>query len=370
MRIKKKYLIAVSVLMCIMALVFYAQTEEGHALIRKIRTYKNCALGVISADSIQWCEFPISLDLDKGGVPFSIQDSTHPSFTFVPGGWNGYDCWIALTPYPTSLPTSGEPYENTCIYYSNRESSFPVSFSSIKTNPIILKAGAKYNSDPDLFFSSNDSLLYAITRKRFGADYTTRIVEQHSDDGETWSSPNTLFDSEKESLCPCIVQVSDSLYRIYTFNGTKKRTKEMEIWESSSMTNTPFVLTDVVNWESDICIWHGDILQYVGRYYLIGCGRNNQFKTITGSQDEYRYMWLGISEDGLHFKLYNKPVLQINGVYRSTFDITKDGRIVIYFSVHGTYWGDKEKYPDGNRIGKVETDFTSLIQKLEDDRIN
>lgn len=332
-------------------------------LARDLATYNNQEKGIVDKDSIRWCSFPLSHDLDKGGVPFDIQDVTHPSIVYIPNCFNGYNCWMSTTPYPCSLPTSGEPYENTCIYFANTNDnkSFPSDFFPINQNPIILKSGAKYNSDPDLLFDEESNCLYSITRKRRAKGYITNIVYQKSIDGQKWSQPISLFTTETNSLCPCILKINGK-YLIYTFevnSDGRRSTKEIDVWESESLENPSFRLVNKIKWNLPSNFWHGDVFFYNGKYYMVYCGTRNDYKTILGSSDLAKYMWLAVSNDGLHFEANERPLLKMNGVYRSSLVITND-IMSIYFSVSNRYRKDKKQYPYGNRIGLVEIPLKNI----------
>ena len=332
-------------------------------LVRDVATSSNQKQGIIDKNAIRWCSFPLSHDLDQGGVPFDIQDVTHPSIVYVPNGFNGYDCWVATTPYPCSLPTSGEPYENTCIYFANTDNNtFPVNFNAINQNPIILKSGAKYNSDPDLLYDEDNNCLYAITRKRKSHDYETNIVVQKSFDGQIWSNPISLFITNTYSLCPCIVKTNEA-YRVYTFEvdtDRKKTTKEIVVWEGRSLDNPSFEIVKRVKWTLPSNFWHGDIYFHNGKYFMVYCGTHKDNKTIFGSEDLSKYMWVAISEDGYHFKALDKPLLQMNGVYRSSIVIVNE-KLVVYFSVSNRYRENKKQYPYGNRVALVEYPLNKLF---------
>ena len=323
---------------------------------RALLTGNNIEKGVIPSDSIRWCTLPISHDLDRGGVPDDIQDITHPSIIYIPDGKFPHQWWLAATPYPQSLKVHGEPYENTCIFYAdNVGRDAPVDFFSIDKNPIIYKAGARYNSDPDIFFDDADSTLYAFTRKRHGEDYVSNIVIQSSKDGEHWSGPVSVVKTETKSLCPCIIKC-DSVYRMYLYEYTpdvKNPTSTIEIFESVSLLAPQFKHSKSVPWTLDSYIWHGDVLRYNDNYYMIYCGANKNYRTRLGTPDVTRYLWVAESSDGYIFKDYTRPLLKMNGVYRSTFTIL-DGTIYCYFSVSNRFRGDKEKYPRGNRIGMIK----------------
>lgn len=332
---------------------------------RNILTSRNMANGIIPADSVKWCTLPVSHDLDQGGVPDDIQDITHPSVLCIPEGMSSHRWWMAATPYPSSLKVHGEPYENTCIFWSdNAEDCAPTEFRPIGRNPIIYKSGGGYNSDPDIFFDEADSTLYAFTRKRHGADYVSNIVIQSSRDGEHWSEPTSIVKTETKSLCPCVVKC-DGVYRMYLFEyapGTVRNpTSSIEIWESASLSDPQFRHKRSVPWTLDSYFWHGDILRYGDRYYMIYCGANRNYGTLIGTADEAKYLWVAESDDGYVFRGYSRPLLKMNGVYRSTFVIV-DGTIYCYFSVSNRFRGDREKYPYGNRIGLIRYPVDKLSE--------
>ena len=329
---------------------------------RYLITGNNISKGLIPEDSIKWCTLPISYNLDEGGVPDGLMDITHPSICYIADGKFSHNWWIAATPYPQSLRVSGETYENTCIFFSdNLKDNPPTDFSAIHKNPIIYKAGARYNSDPDIFFDDSDSTLYAFTRKRRGKDYKSNIVIQSSKDGEYWSDPVSIIKTATQSLCPCVVK-GDSCYRMYLYEyntSIQNPTSTIEIWESSSLKTPDFKHVKSIPWTLSSYFWHGDVVRYGNKYYMIYCGTNKNYKTRLGTLDEAKYLWVAESEDGYTFKAYNRPLLKMNGVYRSSFSIV-DGMVYCYFSVSNRFRGDKVMYPYGNRIGMISYPLNKL----------
>lgn len=325
-------------------------------------TSVNCLKGIIASDEIQWCSLPISHDLDQGGVPDGIRDITHPSVVFADSSTHTW--WLAATPYPQSLSVSGEPYENTCIFYSDNDSlSPPINFSSIKKNPIIYKQDAKYNSDPDIFFDNNSKKLFALTRKRWGEDYVSNIVVQHSFDGEIWSNPTSILKTDTESLCPCLLE-TESGYRLYLFEPDmtdSNVTKTIQIWESASLDNMEFKHIKSVLWNLNSNFWHGDVVRYNDMYYMVYCGTNNTYQTCLGTRDLSKYLWIATSNDGITFQEYKTPILQMNGVYRASFVIVNDV-ITCYFSVSNRYRSVQDGYPSGNRIGMIQFNLDILSE--------
>jgi len=324
--------------------------------------------GIIELDSVRWCSLPISHHLDQGGVPFDIQDITHPSIVYIDSGWNGYSYWLAATPYPQSLPTSGEPYENTCIFYENEnENKSPILFRPIDSNPIIFKGEAQYNSDPDIYFDSSSSRLYSITRKRHGPKYETRIVLQESQDGQIWSEPKIVIENSNDFLSPCLYKKGDK-YIICGFqpdSTNKSETASIDIWESESLSDPDFTFSGSMEWNSDINIWHGDVFQWGNNYFLIACGTNENYKYFAGIKDVSKYLFLATSNDGFNFDFYETPLIKANGVYRASAFIKDDSLLVCYVSFHNRKF-EKGSYISGNRIGLIEYPVSKLISEISD----
>lgn len=319
-------------------------------------TSSNINKGLIPLDSVSICSFELSHDLDRGGVWSDDQDVTHPSAIKV-----GNTTWIALTPYPQALDLKGEPYENACIFYSDNGSAQPNVFKSIKRNPVIYKGDAKYNSDCDLYYDDSDSLFYLINRKRHLPHTRTQIVMQNSKDGQEWTSPIVLFETERETLCPCLVKV-DSVYKIFAFNSKDQATMcdNTEVWVSSSLSNPHFSLEGMYPWTNNhISIWHGDIVYEDGIYYMTSCGINNSYKTRFGSNDHYKYLWFGTSSDGVNWDFNSNPIIKANGVYRSTMYFDGDS-IVFYFSFHQRYYDDI--HHAGNVVCSIKTPKKRLLK--------
>lgn len=341
---------------------------------RVICTMENIKNGIYDESVIKWCDLPISSRLNQGGVPDNMLDITHPSIILLSKPWNGYNVWLAATPYPQKIGDDAQIYENTCIFHANLHNKhFPYKFTAVKYNPIIYPGEAEYNSDPELYFE--DSIMYAITRKCTGPDYFAKIVLQHSVDGDSWSKPITLLKTNRLSLCPCLIKVGD-IYRIYMFNTHFDErynkyiggviTDNIEIWESTSLSKPNFHFTQFVKWDNKSNIWHGDVVFYKNKYYMIYCGTNYDYKILYGIGnviDTFKYMWLAVSDDGYHFRALPKPILKRAGIYRPSF-VIHDDVLTVYFSTENSYIGrDRKYYPGGNRIGTFSVSLNDLIRK-------
>lgn len=364
LKIIKKYGFFLSLLIAIIgiAIFFLFNPILFRNLVIPIITYHNYKNAAYDKEIVEWCDLPLSHDLDKGGVPFDYQDITHPSIVYVPdSGFAGNNWWIAATPYPQTLPTRGEPYENTCIFYANSKNA-PTKFSAIGENPIIKKADAFYCSDPEIFYDSDLSVMYAFTRKHTKSGYD--IFLQSSKDGENWSNAKCVLKNNTHSLCPVVLKHNGVVY-LYLFEdspGVQHPTSEMRIYTTSSLEEPNFKLKTIKKWDLCSNFWHGDIFEYSGTFFMVYCGTNSKFRYIYGSKDAQKYLWLAVSKDGINFKEYDKPIIALNGVYRSTLTIVNN-KFICYFSTLARYVG--HDYPAGNRIGKIEVPLTELLQKLK-----
>jgi hypothetical protein len=110
--------------------------------------------------------------------------TTHPSVVRVPGGWNGYEYWMAHTPYPGS----NSAWEDPNIAASNDGVTWVVPPGL--TNPLDDQPGlpGPYNSDTDLEMGPNNTL-YAFWRVVIPDLSQERIKYSTSTDGVNWSAP-------------------------------------------------------------------------------------------------------------------------------------------------------------------------------------
>jgi len=369
-----------AVVLCVLillALAYWAAMESKKPgrlknFRRKVCTLNNIKDGLLNESIIHWCSLPITARLDQGGVPDGMLDITHPSVIALPKPWNGYDVWLAATPYPQRQGNDAQIYENTSIFHANRIGGLmPCNFTAIDRNPIIYGEEAEYNSDPDLFFE--DSTMYVVTRKCNGPDYFSKIVLQNSKNGNKWSDPVSLIKTNRLNLCPCMIKIK-GVYRMYMFNTHFDEryssniggiiTDNIEVWESKSLEKPDFKFVKSVPWKNDSNVWHGDILFYKDKFYLMYCGTNYDYKIFGLTIDTFKYLWLAVSDDGFHFKAYKKPLLKRSGIYRPTFSIDGKGILTVYFSTENSYWGkDHEKYPGGDRIGMFSVPFNDVLAK-------
>ncbi|HEU5127434.1 MAG TPA: hypothetical protein VFU12_05535 [Glycomyces sp.] len=123
--------------------------------------------------------------------------TTHPSVVRVPGGWNGYEYWMAHTPYPSS----NSAHEDPNIAASDDGVTWVVPAGL--DNPIDDQPGlpGPYNSDTDLQMGPDDTM-YLFWRVVIPEASQERIKYSTSTDGVNWSAPAEAMRSSMSAQRP------------------------------------------------------------------------------------------------------------------------------------------------------------------------
>lgn len=144
--------------------------------------------------------------------------AVHPAIVDLGAGstWNSYRYWLCYTPYPNG----NADYENPQIMASNDGATWETPPGL--TNPIVESPPGVVYGDSDLILGQDD-VMYCVW-----LDTNDAVMEQHSSDGATWSSPASLFAVTGEGS-PTVLW-NGSEYELYTFrvsptpNDMRKRT--------------------------------------------------------------------------------------------------------------------------------------------------
>ncbi|WP_155830010.1 hypothetical protein [Glycomyces tenuis] len=123
--------------------------------------------------------------------------TTHPSVVRVPGGWNGYEYWMAHTPYPSG----NSAHEDPNIVASNDGVTWVVPAGL--DNPIDDQPGlpGPYNSDTDLQMGP-DNTMYVFWRVVIPDASQERIKYSSSTDGVNWTAPAEALRSSMSARRP------------------------------------------------------------------------------------------------------------------------------------------------------------------------
>ena len=363
---------------------------------------------IIAQSDMLFCSVPVPAINAHKGAAFDFtsaqiaaygQSQTHPSVVYIPNGWNGHKYWLASTPYPQNTAV----FESPCIYYGDEDASGnpPRIFSPIDgvvngiytetNNPIVkVTSDNAVNSDPDLWFDSENSIMWMISRNN--RDYYAPF-SQKSLTGQAWTprGANPLWRKgfgdlvdKPEFLSPAIVKVGNK-FRIYSLSGTAgiynldytlNAGLCWGLWVMEGTTledggDFSYVKKASILGKRGIEPWHMDMFidSSTGYIYMI-CSANNY---LTDTIDVY----LAESTNGWDFNLYAKPLLS-GGYkhYRPTAALTGSRKLVVYFSVTNAPTatamypqGASDVPVDGRAIGVASKDFDEILAELKADKV-
>ena len=256
---------------------------------------------------------------------------THPSVVHIPGGWNGYEYWMAMTPYPFGKDSEEDP--NIVASHDGDHWEVPQGVS----NPLDDEPGGQdaYNSDTNLVLV--DGTMYMTWRKvtdRRKVEFYMRT----STDGANWTEAALIATPTRNSLSQSLVRIGE-VWRMYAVQ-TSTGENELVYWETTDLIPTPesWGKTNPCEMNSlgpDFEPWHVDIQYVNGSWYgLLTASRWNK----NGVDSRVHLMR---SDDGIDWSVVSEPIFPVAGGwydshYKSGFVVHPDGnetRMDIYAAV-------------------------------------
>ena len=288
------------------------------------------------------------------------EELVHPKAIHIPGGFNGWSYWMAVTPYPSS----NSDLENPSILVSNNLVDWqePVGL----TNPISGQPSSGFYSDPDLFYDVVKNRLICIWRGSFtpeaiAAGVSDVFYYKTSFDGVTWSTKVLMLTVPNREVNPIMIYLNGQ-YWLFTMMFTDDATStQISIRKSDTILDfqgiTP--VTAVVSTPDGTSPWHPDIIRIGNRFIMV--------TDVNGASQTSIY--IGESIDGLNWTFNETELLKGGGVpllsYPSVFyrsSIIKGYGDVLAHLIIGA------KGSDGWRLGynviKKATDFFSLPERI------
>ncbi len=280
----------------------------------------------------------------------------HPDIAYFPTAWNGYQYWMAMTPYPGG----NDQIENPSILVSNDGSSWSVPVGL--TNPLIGAPACDHNNDTDIIYNqATDELwVYYLDTRRASqcGGHSSQPYYNHnflklfkSSDGVSWTGPTTVIDwdlsVEPLQLSPSVVYFDATHFYLWVSNGsdtvTRYESSDGESWTS------PQVVTLAEN------VWHLDVsyIPSASEYWML-----SMYPSVGGS------MRWAVSSDGLSWTSYTGGLVMDSGsggwdenLYRGCFlyDDAAD-LLEVWYSAYnaGTVW----------HTGYTSSTYTSFIASL------
>jgi len=230
-------------------------------------------------------------------------ETVHPSVVNIGEIWNGYQYWMANTPYPDG----DNQYENPSIWASRDGDTWVV--PNGLTNPISATPLGGFNADTELIYENG--ALYCFWM-RDGI-----LVYSSSTNGITWSDYANVT-TVTQPISPTIVKDGSSfiMYYVEDNDGTYVIRKETASTVTGPYSNktTPTGITKEP--------WH------------IGCKiiNNKTWLLIRSNTDSSIYPYLSL--DGDSFSCYNNQSLTISegAVYRPSPIEIANGDVRVYYS--------------------------------------
>lgn len=261
-------------------------------------------------------------------------ENIHPKVLYFANGWNGYEYWMAYTPYP-----GGETYvENPCIAVSHDgiEWTTPEGLS----NPLALAFEDGYNSDTHLVYNPDSDTLECWWREYYIPGTQDRICRRVSKDGIMWGEKEVILpynDDEISHLSPA-VWIQDGRYKMIYCNRLR-----LYLISSLDPTDTeswsePVLLP--VNW-GDLKVWHQDVvLNDEGNLEMVVCGF-----FLGGDNNTADLYYVEMASD---LSYASEPVLILargenesdfdsRSIYRSSL-LKVDGTYKLYYSAIDMDW--------------------------------
>lgn len=265
-----------------------------------------------------------------------LQSPYHPSVVFIPGGWNGWEYWMAETPFSMRSKPYWDRNECPSIHVSH-DGIHWTEPQGLK-NPIVdlnaqSVAELDYFSDVHLLLNDDNKLelWYRITR-RHGDKYNCEDVtlfRTHSSDGSNWSQPETIAELSKNEpgqglgrtvVSPALT-LDEGCYNMW-YVDVEKPAEGTPRGVSYSTSADGKLWEDLlaVNFNQEINPWHLDVQKIDGRYLMLVYDLKNI--TLWESTDRLNFNFVSkiYSPSGRFgactYKLYRSCLLRDNEGYK------------------------------------------------------
>lgn len=258
----------------------------------------------------------------------------HPSVLFFEKPWNGYQFWMAYSPYPQA----DDSKENPHIMASNDGVNWelPDGFSNpLDGKPDDYEFHVCYNSDPELVYNNDTDEIECWWR--LVDDHNDRMVlyRRRTSNGVVWTEKENMLEtirSKNDYVSPTLLY-ENGVYRMWAVGDGYK----IKYNEWTPETGWAEVQYAQLKYTSDsIRSWHIAIKHTQKGYEMILVSFNKKADTYPRGCMPLYY---AISEDGMDFgtaTMFFEPINREDiwfnqGLYRSSFAMVGD-KYYVYFS--------------------------------------
>ncbi|UAL46804.1 hypothetical protein K7887_18340 [Sutcliffiella horikoshii] len=293
------------------------------------------SVAIDSVDTATNVNMPVS--------PYGNTEYVHPQIINFPRKWNGYNYWMAITPYKDN----SEAYENPCIYVSNDGKNW-LNPPGV-TNPLQpYPAQGRHYSDPCWILDKNGYTLHLIYREN-GTGISDRYWLQSSDDGRTWSEKEIIYQSSNAIVSPDVVYLNGRYFMYFIDITDGYKLKRVQSDDLKTWTN----LTTCEVQGTSKTLWHFEM--YQSAEGLIMIADDLQFNNIM----------LFKSSDGFGFSLSSENLLTRavagRGLYKPAVifeETATDLNLVLYYNLMG----------DAS-VGGVDWELKRVVKSLKKNRL-
>lgn len=276
-----------------------------------------------------------TMDL-RSGPPVEIKirnylgntQNIHPKVLHFDEPWNGYNYWMAYTPYPNGSVSA----ENPCIAVSNDGLKWETPKGLV--NPLFNNFPGGYNSDTHLVYRESDGVLECWWRCHIIDIKSDLICRRTSKDGVIWTPPETvvqLGERRKLRLSPAVF-IKEGRYTMFYSTGRYIYETHCDVqgqrFEWSEPVLVPIPQGDLGLWHLDVIPDRKNCLDFVICAYEPGCNNNSaDLYYVRGNSDTWEF-----SEPVKMISRSNSSsAFDCKSIYRASV-LKDDSCFVVYYS--------------------------------------
>jgi hypothetical protein len=271
---------------------------------------------------------PISARMSNhpsGTTGETTEEMMHPSVLRFERPWNGYQWWMACTPYPGAIKVDAPIWENPTLLVSHDGYNW-VEAPSV-TNPVYpCPSSSLTQGDVSLSYNEDTNQLQMVWLRTFSGGYETRFGT--SSNGSTWSTAQVISNTGSTKGSPNLVSFVNASgqrrWRLYYNRPRNDGSYGLNMQEASSPTGVGGSWNSV---SETICVTNGlglDRNHWDFQMYRLSSGQWLACSSTTiGTEGGATRTVLGVSEDGINFS-FGIPTLrrQRAGVFPDTLVYT------------------------------------------------
>jgi len=255
----------------------------------------------------------------------------HPDVVQVPGGWNGYEYWMGMTPYPNG----SDIHENPSVLVSNDNQTWIVPPGL--SNPLA-PTPPGHNDDVDMLLIDGQMILYYVETNDDDQSYVTRFA---STDGADWGMPLVVLTLPNYVMSPAVVHNGTDYLMWYLQSPAGCTSSYQNIYLRTS--------SDGIVWGPEQTVtlvqpgrvpWHFDVQLNGGLFTMLFISYPD------GAACGNTQLYYAESADGLDWTINEDPILQPSpsgwdsgNIYRASFTQEADWLRIWYSAVSsGGQW--------------------------------